>query len=353
MAAKANKASRGKLTKASSLSILQRMLVMRRFEERVFDLHAAGHMRGVFHLYIGQEGTGAAALEAAMPEDLILSTHRNHGHVVGRGADIGRTYAEFTGRTTGLLGGRGGTFHASDPSLGMLQTSAIVGGCISLAVGAAYGIKHGGTKPSRAKRVAIAFFGDAALEEGVSYESLNLAALWKLPVIFVCENNSIGLTQLKGDRYPRSLLAAERLSRVPEMVGIRTIQISNGANAAEVFAATQDARRHCIAGKGPVFIESPIVRWPGGQALFPKSLGATDLSVAFGMRAAPGPHREWKEKHDPLIRFAREVIKAKHASRDDILAMDKAVLVRVEAGVQFALESPYPDPSSATERIFA
>lgn len=336
------------LNRAGRLSILDRMLVMRRFEERVFELHAAGHMKGVFHLYIGQEGTGAAVLEAISKDDYILSTHRNHGHVIGRGADVGRTYAELMGRKTGLQGGRGGTFHACDPSLGILQTSAIVGGCISLAVGAAYGIKQ-----ARAKKVSVGFFGDAALEEGVSYEALNLAALWKLPVVFVCENNSIGVSEMKGDSYPRSLLVTERLSRVPEMVGVRTLQVSNGANAAEVYAAALEARKHCLEGKGPVFIESPIVRWPGGQALFPKSIGATDLRIAFGERAEEDPHREWKEQHDPLIRWAKELLAAGEATKEEVLARDKAVGVRIEAGIQFALASPFPDPSTATEKVFA
>ena len=335
------------LNRAARLSILDRMLVMRRFEEQIFDLHAAGHMKGIFHHYIGQEGTGAAALEALSKDDYILSTHRNHGHVVGRGADLGRAYAELMGRKAGLQGGRGGTFHLCDPSLGILQTSAIVGGCISLAVGAAYGIRQ-----ARASKVSVGFFGDAALEEGVAYEALTLAALWKLPVVFVCENNSIGLTEMKGDSYPRSQLPAERLSRVPEMAGVHTIQISNGANASEVYAAAVDARKRCLEGKGPVFIMSPIVRWPGGAALFPKSIGATDLRIAFGERAEEGPHREWKERHDPLIRWAKELIAGGHATRDDVLARDKAVAQRIEAGVQFALASPFPDASTATEKVF-
>ena len=336
------------MTRANRLSIMERMLVMRRFEERLFELHAAGHLRGVFHLYIGQEGTGAAVLEALAADDYILSTHRNHGHVVGRGADVGRAYAELIGRATGLQGGRGGSFHLCDPAKGVLQTSAIVGGCVGLATGAAYGIRQSG-----GGRVATGFFGDAALEEGVAFESFTLAALWKLPVIYVCENNSIGAGEMKGDSYPRSMLGTERLSRVPETAGVRSLQVSNGANAAEVHAAALEARAHCLAGKGPVFIESPIVRWPGGRSLFPKSTGATELALAWGGRAPEGPNRDWQENHDPVIRWARAVLAAGDASRDELLALDGAVLARNDAGLRYALDSPWPDAATATDKVFA
>ena len=153
------------LDRKTSLSIFARMLMMRYFEEAVLRLHQERRFAGHFHLYVGQEATGAAILEALGDKDLICTTHRNHGHLIGRGSDPGRTMAEILGRSTGLNGGRGGTLHASDPSLGFLSTSAIVGGCAGLAAGAAFGIK---TK--RESNVAVGFFGDGALEEGLVIE---------------------------------------------------------------------------------------------------------------------------------------------------------------------------------------
>ena len=186
----------------------------------------------------------------------------------------------------------------------------------------------------------------------MAYEAFNLVALWKLPAVLVCENNSIGVGEMKGDSYPRSMLCSERLSRIAEMVGVHCIQVGNGCNAAEVYAAAVAAREHCLAGKGPVFIESPIIRWPGGQALFPKPIGDTDLELAFGAEAE-GEHKVWKEQHDPLIRWIREVVAAGYATKDEVLARDRAVLERVEEGVRYASASPFPDPATATEKVFA
>src|SRR4051794_4328492 len=164
---------------------LEAMLTIRRFEETVVGLFEAHEFMTHFHLYIGQEATGVPLMDALGPDDKIATHHRNHGHVLARGADPKIALAEILGRENGMNRGAGGTMHLSDTERGFLSTSAIVGGSISLSIGAAFALKSQG-----GDAVAVGLFGDGALEEGVAYESLNFAALWSLPVVFVCENNS-------------------------------------------------------------------------------------------------------------------------------------------------------------------
>ena len=187
---------------ARSWQLLRTMLRMRRFEEAVFRLSSERQFAGHFHIYIGQEATGAAIIAALDARDRLATTHRNHGHVIARGADPAAALAEILGRAGGLNGGRSGTLHLSDPSRGFISTSAVVGGCISLAVGAGYACKQNGDGA-----VAAAFFGDGALEEGVSYEAMNIASLFQLPVLFVCENNSGDAWGVSRGGYPTSVHA--------------------------------------------------------------------------------------------------------------------------------------------------
>src|SRR5262247_1169025 len=170
-------------------TLLDRMLLIRRFEEAVLRLSNEKQFIGHYHLYIGQEATGVAVMSLLDARDRVATTHRNHGHVLARGADPGRAMAEILGRTTGLNGGRGGTLHLSEPDLGFLSTSGIVGGCVGLATGGAYAQKRRGKGG-----VSVAFFGDGSLEEGISFECMSIAVLWKLPVVFLCENNGAGAT---------------------------------------------------------------------------------------------------------------------------------------------------------------
>lgn len=336
------------LDQHTSLAILMKMLLIRRFEEKVMELVAAGHKLGTVHVYIGQEGTGAAVLQAAGPQDLLFTNHRNHGHVIGRGVDPGRAFAEMLGRTTGLQGGRAGGQHLADPGHGLLHTSGIVGGAISLAVGAAYALKRAGQD-----RIAIAFFGDSVLEEGVAYEALNLAAMWKLPIIFVCENNSIEAQGLANKGYPTLVHAAQNLSLVPESLGITTHRITNGGNASEIYAAATAARLACRNGRGPVFLEALTVRWPGSQTLAPKSAAATDIRIALGESAAEGPDRNWVNQHDPLLRWIRELMHRGFLDRDELFSMNASILERVSIAAQFAENSPFADPATASDRIFS
>ena len=335
------------LDRKTSLSIFDRMLMMRYFEEAVLRLHQERQFASHFHLYIGQEATGAAVLEALGDKDLICTTHRNHGHLIGRGSDPGQTMAEILGRSTGLNRGRGGTLHASDPSRGFLSTSAIVGGCAGLATGAAFGIK---TK--RESKVAVGFFGDGSLEEGLVIESFNIAALWKLPVIYVCENNSAGAMGPQQGGYPTAITATDSFTRLPAAYGIHCVKV-DGTDIAAVYAAATEATQRCRAGQGPAFIEAFTVRWPGSSPWWPEPATVTDLNVACDPARIRGPHAAWLRDHDPLLRTARDIVANGYASQDEVMARDKDARARVEAGAAFAIESPMPLSETAHEHVFA
>jgi pyruvate dehydrogenase E1 component alpha subunit len=327
--------------------LLETMLLIRRFEENVLRMSAEKRFVGHYHLYIGEEATGAAVMSLLEPRDCLNTTHRNHGHVLARGADPGRAMAEILGRATGLNGGRGGTLHLSAPDLGFLSTSGIVGGCISLGVGGGYACKQ-----KKDGSVCASFFGDGALEEGVSFEALNIAALWKLPVLFVCENNSTG-SWAPGEGYPTLVHASKDLRLIPQSVGIRTVRV-DGADAAAVHEAASDAVARCRRGEGPVFIEAMTKRWPGSNPLWPElATGVTDLGIATGERRAGGEHRDWLEQHDPLLRLARELVCGGGNARQRVTALDDAVRARIDAAIRFAIESPLPAAETAFDHVFA
>jgi pyruvate dehydrogenase E1 component alpha subunit len=323
------------------------MLRVRRFEEELLVLSSQGHNFGNFHLYIGQEATGCAVLEAASDKDLILTNHRNHGHIIGRGVDAGRAFAEMLGRKTGLLGGRGGGLHLSDPAKGFLQTSAIVGGAISLAVGAAFGITQTG-----GGKVAIGFFGDGSLEEGVAYEALNMAALWKLPVIFICENNTPGALGTSNAGYPVLVHASQKLTAITEALGISSHQL-NGQDAAAVYQHVARARQACLQGEGPFFFEMFTTRWPGSQSVVPKGFDPTDICVLLDEVQPGGADAEWILAHDPIRFWTRALVADGVADRDQLIEMDAGIREQIGLAARFALDSEAADPATALTGVFA
>lgn len=332
---------------AGRLAVLERMLLMRRFEETVATV-AKDHFFGHFHLYIGQEATGAAVIEALRSDDLVLTTHRNHGHLVGRGADPGKALAEIMGRADGFNGGRGGTLHLTDRARGFLSTSAVVGGVLGLATGAAYALKR---TPGGA--ISVAFFGDGALEEGTAFEALNLASLWSLPVLFLCENNSGGALGAQAGEYPSSVIAARQLVDIPRSLDMPAEQV-DGADADAVHAAVGGAITRLRDGKGPVFIEALTQRWPGSRPLWPElATGLTDLGAAWDRSRIGGEHAAWIDHHDPVLRFIRTLLDADAIRRDEVIAMDRRVEEKMAAAKAFALASPFPRPESALSGVFA
>lgn len=327
-------------------SMLERMLLIRRFEEAVLQLSNDKKFVGHYHLYIGQEATGVAVMSLLDHRDKITTTHRNHGHVLARGADPAAGLAEILGRATGLYGGRGGTIHLGDPKLGFLSTSGIVGGCISLGVGGGYACKQMGEGA-----VSTTFFGDGALEEGVSFEALNIASLWKLPVVFMCENNSSG-SWAPGEGYPTLVHASSDLCSIAQSVNIKTMRV-NGADAGAVHAAAAEAIALCRKGEGPVFIEAVTKRWPGSNPLWPEQVtGITDIRMATDEVAPSGEHADWLSNHDPVLRLARQLAGSADG-KARLTALDGEIRKRIDDAVQFALNSPYPAAETAFERVYA
>lgn len=330
-------------------SFLEKMLLIRRFEEKVGELAADKQFPGHYHLYIGQEATGVGAMAALEERDRIATTHRNHGHVLARGADPMAALAEILGRDAGLNRGRGGTIHLSDPDLGFLQTSGVVGSVVGLAVGGGYACKMHGEGA-----LTAAFFGDGALEEGIAFECLNIAKLWKLPVVFICENNSADAWGMAKGGYPTLVHAADDLRSIPGSLGIEAIRVE-GVDPFAVYDAVTMAAQRCREDKGPVFIETMTRRWAGSAPLWPElATGITDMGMALGdAPIADGPHRDWFETHDPVLRLVREIISEVPDATPRIRELDRETRAIVETAAEEALASPFPAVETAAHYVFA
>jgi acetoin:2,6-dichlorophenolindophenol oxidoreductase subunit alpha len=327
---------------------LESMMTIRRFEETVVGLFQAHEFMTHFHLYIGQEATGVALMQALGPDDKIATHHRNHGHVLARGADPKLALAEILGRENGINRGAGGTMHMSDVDRGFLSTSAIVGGSISLSIGAGFALKSRG-----GDAVAVGLFGDGALEEGVSYESLNFAALWDLPVVFVCENNSQGALGSAGGGFPTSVSAVDDLTDIPKTFGI-PVETVDGRDLDAVFEVASRAVAHARERRGPFFVHAATARYAGTQPLWPTlPTGETDISMAWDGASISGEHEQWYREHDPVLRLARQLLESDELSREELTEMDARVRERIAEARQFALDSPRPSPESALDHVFA
>ncbi|MCP4299427.1 MAG: thiamine pyrophosphate-dependent dehydrogenase E1 component subunit alpha [Gammaproteobacteria bacterium] len=329
------------------LKQLELALLIRRFEEELIKL-AGGRDIGHFHVYIGQEMTGVPALHLLEKGDLSFTTHRNHGHLLARGVPAREMYAEILGKKTGMMGGRGGTLHLCSMQHGFPTTSSAVGGATPLATGAAFGFQKLGQD-----RVSVCLFGDGALEEGSWHESINIAAMEKLPVIFLCENNSLEALGQKAGEYPSSTLAATDLVDLVTPFGVPTIQI-DGCDAGAVHTAMSEALRRARGGGGATFIEARTVRWPGNRPIWPElATGETNLTMAWDESLIPEEHKIWHAEQDAVLRFVREILATGLIEPQGILAMDETIRADMKAGVEFALESSYPEAESALELALA
>jgi TPP-dependent pyruvate/acetoin dehydrogenase alpha subunit len=338
----------------ASRELLYRMLLIRRTEEYVihFAREHQGLVRGNYHVYIGQEASGVGACSALGPDDYVFSTHRNHGHVVARGGEPGPVLAEVIGRLGGYNQGRGGTFHVMAKHLGILQTSAIVGGCVPLAVGAALSIKTRGTD-----QVSLVFFGDGVLEEGAFHEAINMASLWKLPVVFMCENNSF--VQAGDDPRPTrsDSFAATQLVDVAAAMNIST-HIVDGDDVLGVSSLLGELVGRTREGEGPFFIESRLTRWPGNYqrhgSLGPDLIGGDfDIRWVWAPQDADPQMQHWIREEDPVSRFARALVDGGEMSQQDVGEIDAAARKEADDGARFALASPAPDPESALGHVYA
>ena len=337
------------IERAQALSIFETMLLIRRFEETVIDLWATVETEGHRHVYIGQEAVGATIMELLRDDDLILTTHRNHGHVIARGADPGRALAEILGRADGFNKGRGGSAGLTVREAGFLATTGQVGGGVGLGIGAAQAQKVKGRGG-----ICVTFFGDGGLEEGIGFEAMNIAALYRLPVLLVCENNSVGVTTGRAqNEWSSSSMAAGTLGDVPRALGIATEVV-----AGESVTAVHDAASRLIGdlreGRAPAFIEMRTRRWPGSRSFNPQLVtGVTDLAGIWDPDSVTGEHAEWINQYDPVIGYGRELMHQGQVDRDEIRALDERVIGQVQAAREFALASPLPSEESGLTGTFA
>ena len=336
-----------KLPRQALIDLCRRMFVIRHFEESLVPLHDNGVFGGHYHLYIGQEATGVPALSCLRGDDYLFSTHRNHGHLLARGAEPKRLLAEILGRKDGYNKGKGGSFHTVVPSLGFLHTSAVVAGIIPLSTGTAYA-----SKALKNGRITVCLFGDGALEEGAAPEALNLASLGKLPVLFLCENNGKYGSGRATAAAQSSTMAAYPLTYLPKAYKIPARQI-DGLDAGLVHAVISEAVEKIRRGEGPQFIEAQTVRWPGSETNWPVVLQNTDAALAWDVTQVPEKVREWYRSCDPLLIYIRELVEAKQATREEIAEIDKKVKAEIEDAVRFAVASPYPLPEEAAKDYFA
>ena len=311
------------------LQMYRTMLLIRRFEEQASEFFMAGQIRGSFHPCIGQEGTAVGAVYALRPDDYILATYRGHGHAIAKGLDPREAMAELLGRRTGCSRGRGGSMHFTDLRVGLLGENAIVAAGVPIAVGAALTAQL-----DRSGRVAVTFFGDGAINQGVFSEALNLAAIWKLPVIFFCENN------LYSEMTPISaMIGTERLTDRAAGFGIRALTV-DGYDPVAVYQATSEAAERARAGEGPVFVEAMTYRLVG-HMIGDSEPYRTKAEVA-----------EWRAR-DPLVTFPRRLVAEFGVAPERIASAEAEVAAQMAEIVRFAQESPWPDPSEVAEDVFA
>lgn len=305
--------------------LYRRMRTIRRFEETVVELVHTNEIPGTTHEYIGQEAVAAGVCATLRPGDMVASTHRGHGHVIAKGADVAAMFAELMARATGLNRGRGGSMHVADLSLGVLGANGMVAGGTPFALGAAWGHRMDGHDA-----VTVAFFGDGALGQGVLLECFNLAALWRLPVLFVCENNGYAVS------LPVRDAVAGPVPARAEACGIPAATV-DGMDARAVHAAAAEAVARARGGGGPSFLECVTYRYAGHHT--------AEASLRLTYRTDAEIAR-WRAR-DPLL-VAHGWLDS--AVRDRIDAEVEAV---ISAGVAFARASAPPDPASALDHMYA
>ena len=307
---------------------LKKMYLIRKFEEGAEDCYMRGLIHGTMHLSIGQEASAVGTCMALTDSDKITSTHRGHGHCVAKNADPGKMFAEFFGKEAGYCKGRGGSMHIADVDRGNLGANGIVGGGIPIAVGAALSAKRLGTGD-----VTICFFGDGANNEGAFHESLNMAKVWNLPVVFVCENNRYGMST-STERSTAIQYISERASAY-SMPGVTVDGNDFSAVTEAVDAAVERAR----AGEGPSLVENLTYRWRG-HSKSDRNRYRSKEEIA-----------EWMDR-DPIPRFAELLVAHKIMTNNDVLALESEAEGIVQKAIEFAAHSPAPKVEEATRDVY-
>lgn len=315
------------------MRMLRRMTMIRRFDETVVELVERGELVGAAHCYLGEEAVAVGACAALRDDDYITGNHRSHGHPIAKGGDVKKAMAELFGKSTGYCKGKGGSMHLADFSIGILGESGIVGSALPVAVGAALG-----SRMQENDRVVIPFFGDGASNQGACHEAMNLAAIWKLPVVFMCENNQYAATT--SFRYS---VAVENISDRAVAYNMPGVLV-DGQDVMAVYEATREAVSRARAGDGPSLIEARTYRYE-------------EHSVGMA-RIIQHPYRSEEEinqwrKRDPVDLHTRWLLEQGIATQDEIEQIKEEVESLLEDALKFARESPYPEPEDLFTDLYA
>ncbi len=317
-----------RLAEDELLEIYRLMTLIRRFEDKVAEMYTRGKITGFCHLYAGEEAIAVGALHGLYDKDYVVSTYREHGHCLAKGASPRVVMAELFGKSTGISKGRGGSMHLFDPVLRFMGGYAIVGGGLPIATGLALSIAYRGDP-----EVVCCFFGDGALPQGAFHESLNMASLWKLPVIFVCENNFYGMGTLV-----QNAICQEELYRFADPYKIPGIRV-DGMDVIEVYAAVSEAAARAREGKGPSLIEAITYRFRGHSMSDPAEY------------RSKREERLWQER-DPIKRFRTLLTHERRIAPSVLDKIDQEETAVVDDAVKFADESPEPPLSELTKNVY-
>lgn len=312
------------------LQLYRQMLLIRRFEEKSAEMYALAKIAGFLHLYIGEEAIAVGAIAALRPDDYVIGGYRDHGYCLARGSDPKKVMAELFGKATGLCKGKGGSMHLVDRERRMMGGYAIVGGHIPLATGLAFAAKY-----EQRDEVTACFFGEGAVPSGHAHEAFNLAALWKLPVVFICENNRYGM----GTPVERAVSLYSDVTEKARSHGIRAERV-DGMDVLAVRDVMQQAVKQVRAGDGPFFIEALTYRFMGHSMADPSH-------GHYRTKEEVDEHR----KRDPLLLLKQQMLTHALAQEEDFKQLEREIADEVAAAVTFAEQSPFPDPSELYEDV--
>jgi len=311
------------------IEMLRKMYEIRHFENETEQFIIRGMIHGTCHLYIGEEATAVGAIYAINDDDYITSTHRGHGHCIAKGADLNIMMAELLGKKTGYCKGKGGSMHIADVGSGNLGANGVVGGSIGIATGAALTCKM-----KKNGKIVVCFFGDGAANQGIFHGSINMASIWDLPIIYLCENNVYGMSTSVKEAFN-----IEKISDRKCAYGIEGLTI-DGNNLVEVFNAVSHFTGECRAGRGPVLIESLTYRWMGHSK--------SDAQVYRTKEEI----KQWVER-DPIERYKKILIDQKILTEKEDRDLEKEAISQIEEAAKFARESPFPEPSEVEDDVYA
>lgn len=312
------------------LEMHRRMVRIRLFDERASKMVKRGHIPGTVHTSIGQEAQVVGACMALEDDDYMTGNHRSHGHPIGKGSPLGPLMAELVGKATGICKGKGGSLHLADFSVGSLGESGIVGSSIPIATGAGLSSQVLGTG-----RVALAFFGDGAANQGCLYEALNMAGAWKLPVVYLCENNQYALST------PAHTVTSGRIAERAAGFGIPGVYVEDGQDALAVYDAVSEAVRRARAGEGPSLLEVVTYRYREHSE-----------GLRINVDYRDETERETWLSRDPIALFREVLVERGAATAGEVETLEAEIADEVEEAVKFADESPYPDPEVAFEDLY-